>query len=232
MKIVKPRVRVYRAGHVQHIMTAQDGMDMVKSVEIIGRTCYKSEQAMTDKTTETFVKGLIRRGEESPLEHCSISAHIICDRGVSHEIVRHRLAAYSQESTRYCNYTDGKFGSEITVVDPTDAFRWDANVESDWRRYCAWKDGCEHAEHSYFTMVANGARPQEARDVLPHSLKTEIWVTYDLHEWRHFLKLRTSRRAHPQMREVAIKALTELYAVVPYVFDDIAEEVFHKNEQN
>lgn len=222
MKIVQPSVRIYPAGRLSCVMTVGDGAVMAKTVEQIGRTCYKSEHKIDGvKSHELFIRNLIAAGHESVLEHCSVTARIICDRGVSHEIVRHRIGAYTQESTRYCNYVDGRFGSEITVIDPSGAFGWDPEGP----QYAAWKEGCEAAEHAYFTLAANGARPQEARDVLPNSLKTELWATYDLREWRHFIRLRASRRAHPQMRQIAEALLTEFYATVPFIFDDLHDEI-------
>jgi len=148
------------------------------------------------------------------IEHFNISVQFICDRGVSHEIVRHRIASYAQESTRYCNYSQDKFGKEITVIKPC---FWD----EDSSRYYYWKESCEWTEEYYFKLLESGAQAQEARSVLPNSLKTEIVVTMNLREWRHFFKLRTAKVAHPQMQEVAIPLLEELKIKIPVIFDDI-----------
>jgi thymidylate synthase (FAD) len=202
---------------------------MLKAIERIGRTCYKSEDKITDDSYETFVRNLIKRGHLSVIEHCSVTADIICDRGVTHEIVRHRIGSYSQESTRYCNYSADKYGNEITVIDPGTAFEW-GDTPAAMAKRLNWKSACRVAEMRYLKMLELGASPQEARSVLPNSLKTEIWVTYNLREWRHFFQLRCAPAAHPQMQEVARMLLAEMAAYVPIIFDDIYEEVFHRNE--
>ena len=198
MRIVKPSF------HIEEV----DGMELLKKIEKAGRTCYKSEDRITDDSALTFVKTICKSGHESVLEHEKVTVRIICDRGVSHEIVRHRIAAYSQESTRYCNYSNSKFGNEITVIEP---LFFKDNPE----RYELWKTAMEQAEATYFSLLKIGASPQEARSVLPNSLKTEIVVTYNLREWKHFFKLRTSPAAHPQMREVAGMVYEEFQKKLP-----------------
>ena len=186
----------------------------LNTVEIAGRTCYQSEDKITDGSAEALIRRIIKSGHESVLEHVSVTARFICDRGVSHEIARHRIGAYSQESTRYCNYSNGKFGGEITVIKPC---FWRPNTEP----YDRWASSCFKAEYEYFKLLENGATPQEARSVLPNSLKTALIVTYDLREWRHFLRLRCAPDAHPQMQQVAKmaqKLLTERY---PVFFEDL-----------
>jgi len=226
MKIINPSTRLYVNGQP---LAWKYGIDMLKAIERIGRTCYKSEDKITDDSYETFVRNLIKRGHLSVIEHCSVTADIICDRGVTHEIVRHRIGSYSQESTRYCNYSADKYGNEITVIDPGTAFGW-GNTPAAVIKRNEWAAACMAAEVQYLGMFKNGASPQEARAVLPNSLKTEIWVTYNLREWRHFFQLRCAPAAHPQMREVAKMLLAEMTAYVPIIFDDIYEEVFHRNE--
>jgi len=191
-----------------------DGQEILKQIELAGRTAYKSEDRITNNSAEKFVKMIIDRGHLSVIEHYSVTVRIICDRGVSHEIVRHRLASYTQESTRYCNYTKGKFGNEITVIKPC---FWDDNDE----KYLVWKQAIEQAEKSYNKLIELGAKPQEARSILPNSLKTEIVMTMNLREWHHFFILRTSKAAHPQMREIAIQLLKEFRKKIPVVFDEI-----------
>ena len=193
-----------------------DGAEILKRVEKAGRTCYKSEDRITDESAKMFVRKLIERGHESVLEHESITVRFICDRGVSHEIVRHRIASFSQESTRYCNYSNDRFGSELTFVKP--CFFKEAKGA-----YCSWYNTMDFAECAYFDMLEDGCTPQEARSVLPNSIKTEIVMTANLREWRHFLKLRTATAAHPQMRELTVPLLHELQERIPVVFDDIAE---------
>ncbi|MBQ8200073.1 MAG: FAD-dependent thymidylate synthase [Lachnospiraceae bacterium] len=191
-----------------------NGSDMLKRIEKIGRVCYKSEDKITQDSAEKFVRNILKSGHESVIEHEKISVRIICDRGVTHEIVRHRIASYSQESTRYCNYNNEKFGKELTVIKP---LFW----EEDSAEYKLWLETMQMIEKSYNQMIELGAEPQQARSILPNSLKTEIVVTMNLREWRHFFRLRTSKRAHPQMREVACALLEVFKQKVPVVFDDI-----------
>lgn len=205
MKIIKPDVK---------FITPIDGATILKRLEECGRVCYKSEDKITEGSAEKFLAGIIKRGHEAVLEHCSFTVKFICDRGVSHEIVRHRMASYCQESTRYCNYGKGKFGEEITVIKPCFL-----RIGTDgWE---LWRDGCDIAERCYFSLLEYGCTPQEARAVLPNSLKTEVVMTANIREWRHFLKLRCSPAAHPQMREVALILLDKVHALIPVLFDDI-----------
>lgn len=190
-----------------------DGEEILRKIELRGRICYKSENRITPDSARALVKSLIKRGHESVLEHEKVTVTIICDRGVTHEIVRHRIGSYSQESTRYCNYS----GNGITVIEPF--FFTDCPV-----KYGIWLEAMKACEKSYESLITLGAGPQEARSVLPNSLKTEIVVTYDLREWRHFFKLRTAKAAHPQMREITIPMLAEFKKLIPVVFDDITVE--------
>lgn len=212
MKIIKASVKILTPFNADH-----NGMDILKNIEQAGRVCYKSEDKITDDSCLEFVKKIIARGHEAVLEHESITVKFIVDRGVSHEIVRHRLASYCQESTRYCNYSKDGFGNEITVIEP-------CFLEEDSPCYAIWKRACEYAQKTYFDLLLSGCMPQEARSVLPNSLKTEVVMTANLREWRHFLKLRCAKAAHPQMREVAIELLNRFKAEIPVVFDDIKEE--------
>ena len=213
MRIVIPSVE---------IMTPINGADFLRRIEAAGRVCYKSESAIQDGSAEKFVANIIGRGHESVLEHVSLTVKFIVDRGVSHEIVRHRIASYSQESTRYCNYGNNKFGNEITVVNPC---FWPEDSE----QYAAWRHSCETAEVYYFGLLKMGAKPEEARSVLPNSLKTEVVMTANLREWRHFFRLRTAMAAHPQMREVATLLLTMMRNAIPVVFDDVGVTKFTVN---
>lgn len=196
------------------ILTPLDGNAVLRHIELCGRVCYKSEGLMTEDSAERFVWGIIKRGHEAVLEHFSFSVRFIVDRGVSHEIVRHRLASYCQESTRYCNYVNDKFGSEITVIKPY-------YLEEGSVAFEEWKTACRRAEEAYVWLIQAGYSPQEARAVLPNSLKTELIMTANLREWRHFFKLRTAPAAHPQMREVTVPLLREVQRRIPVVFEDI-----------
>lgn len=210
MKIISPSFE---------ILTPLDGKTILKHIELCGRVCYKSEDKITDTSAAAFVAGIIKRGHEAVLEHFNITIKFICDRGVSHELVRHRLASYCQESTRYCNYSKEGFGGEITVIRP-------AFLVEGTKAFACWRGACETAERSYFSLLEWGCSPQEARSVLPNSLKTEVVMTANLREWRHFFKLRTAPAAHPQMREAAIPLLHRMQELIPVVFDDL--EVPHE----
>lgn len=199
------------------IETPIDGAEILKRIEKAGRTCYKSEDRITAESAEAFVRMLILRGHESVLEHESITVRFICDRSVSHEIVRHRLASFSQESTRYCNYSNDRFGSELTFIKP-------CFLEEGTVAYKQWSLAVSFVGKEYFALLDCGCTPQEARSVLPNSTKTEIIMTANLREWRHFLKLRTAKAAHPQMRELTVPLLYELQQRIPVVFDDIKED--------
>lgn len=194
-----------------------DGMAILKKIEQCGRVCYKSEDKITEDSCIKFVENIIKRGHESVLEHASVTVKFICDRGVSHEIVRHRIASYSQESTRYCNYSKEQFGKDITVIKP-------CFFDYGSKEYTEWYVSLCQAEHSYFSLLESGASPQEARSVLPNSLKTEVVMTANLREWRHFFKLRTAKAAHPQMRQITIPLLADFKKLIPVVFDDITVE--------
>ncbi len=193
------------------IITPIDTEAVMRHIELCGRVCYKSEGAVSDGSHERLVRLMLERGHESPFEHFSISVRIITDRGVSHEWVRHRIASYSQESTRYCNYSKDKFGAEITFVRPT-------GLEKGSIEYGIWHETCEAAEAGYFRLLAKGVPPETARSVLPNSLKTEFICTMNLREWRHFFRLRTSPAAHPDMRAIAVPLYLEMKRLLPEIF--------------
>lgn len=186
-------------------------------LEAAGRTCYQSEADITEESAAKFIQRRIQEGHESILEHAVITVRFIVDRGVSHELVRHRLCAFSQESTRYCNYSKGKFGNELTFIRP---FYLDENSPE----YVKWEVSCHVAEDTYLNMLKNGCTPEEARAVLPNSLKTEVMMTANIREWRHILKLRAAGytgKPHPQMSQVMTPLLTYLQEVMPEIFGDI-----------
>lgn len=206
MKVIKPSIK---------IMTTEDYESMIKRIELAGRTCYKSEENVKEDSAERFIMAIMNKNHESVLEHASVTARVICDRGVTHEIVRHRIASYSQESTRYCNYAGDKFGNQITVIDIAGGFDYDMAKENDRAKYEVWSKAMKSAEKAYFEMLKLGATPQEARSVLPNSLKTEIVMTMNVRAWRNFFKLRCAKDAHPQMREVAEMIFREFNAKYP-----------------
>lgn len=213
MIIIKPCVELYP--------TDLAGINLLKKIEIAGRVCYKSEDKITNDSAIEFVRKIIKSGHESVLEHGSVTFKITCDRGVSHELVRHRLASYSQESTRYCNYSSGKFDGKLTFIKP--CFWKDGEEEE-----CQWRSAMRYAEQQYKRLLELGASPQEARSVLPNSLKTEVVCTMNLRELRHFLKLRCAKAAHPQMREVAVMLLELLNNEIPVVFEDLVLEFLNE----
>lgn len=204
MKIIEPKVELINSPSYSSLLSL---------IELAGRTCYKSESKITEDSAEKFVRNILKRGHEAVIEHGSVTVRFTCDRGVSHEIVRHRLASYCQESTRYCNYSKDGFGGEITVIEPSWCSEGDPAYE-------VWKKACQRAELAYFDLMSIGCSPQESRSVLPNSLKTEVVMTANMREWRHFLRLRTASAAHPDMREVAKMLLTEMKNRYPVFFED------------
>lgn len=207
MKVIEPSYE---------ILTPITGNEL-EMIEKAARTCYKSESKISPESAAKLVANLIKNDHTAMLEHApSLTIKFICDRGVSHEIVRHRMASFAQESTRYCNYTQDKFGNEITFIKP---FFFD-----DEETYSCWEKAMAYVEKQYFELIKAGATAQEARTVLPNSVKTEIVMTANYREWRHFFKLRAARAtgpAHPQMEELTIPLLNELKVKIPVIFDDI-----------
>lgn len=197
-------------------MHIADGEFILSHLELAARTCYKSEDKAGPDSARKLLSRIVRLGHDSVLEHSSVSVRIVCDRGVTHELVRHRLCSFSQESTRYANYAQDKFGREITVIRP---FFWN----QDEQRYQLWLSAMQACENAYLGLVEAGATAQEARSVLPNSLKTEIVTTANLREWRHIFKLRCDKAAHPQMRQVMLPLLAAFQERIPLLFDDLAD---------
>jgi len=191
------------------VIQDQINTNLLEKIEKYGRVCYKSEKFITEDSAIQFVRNLIKNGHESVIEHEKITVIYITNRGITHEIVRHRLASYSQESTRYCNYQN-----KIVFIRP-----YYFAEESEF--YNIWKNTVSSLARAYLDMLKLGARPEQARGILPNDLKSEIVVTYNLREWRHFLKLRCDKRAHPQIRQIAIPTLLAFQKKIPVVFDDI-----------
>lgn len=221
MQILKPTYEI--------LTPISDGaVNELKHIERIGRVCYKSEDKITDdgESAKKFCKMLVDRGHEAMIEHSTLSVLFTVDRGVSHEMVRHRIASFAQESTRYVNYSKDKFGNQINVIDPMGGINRDksmCDMDADLlgEIYTEWYRGMEDAEKHYMKLIELGATPQIARSVLPNSTKTNITITANYREWRNFFKLRTSLAAHPQIREVAVPLLKELQQRIPVIFDDI-----------
>lgn len=208
MQAIKPYTQIYKDF---------DGQKMLEKIEQVARTCYKSEGKIQEGSAAKMVASLIKSGHEAMLEHASVTVKFVVDRGISHELVRHRLASFAQESTRYCNYSKDDFGSEITFIIPE-------YLEYKSEGWNIWKESMKQAEDAYFKMLDFGLSPQQARAVLPNSLKTEVVMTANLREWRHFFKLRglgTTGKPHPQMLEVAVPLLEDMKNLIPVVFDDL-----------
>ena len=219
MKVIKASYEIMNKENI-------DGLELLKTIERVGRTCYKSEDKITDESAVKFVTNLIKRGHEAMIEHNIISVRFICDRGITHELVRHRVASFGQESTRYCNYSKDKFGNQVTFINlmngiELDTKMKDMTVEEIDMILNEWEEACKDAEKHYFNMLQLGATPQIARSVLPNSVKTEIVVTMNLREWRHFFKLRADAPAHPQMRELTIPLLNDMNKLIPVIFEDL-----------
>lgn len=209
MKVIKPTFVIEQE---------LDEDKMLQAIERAGRTCYKSENLISPESAKKFVTNILKLGHESVIEHEKITVRIICDRGVTHEIVRHRIASYSQESTRYCNYCNDRFGNELTFIEPC---FFSSDSEEDKKNKQIWLDTMSMIEKNYNSLIENGAKPEEARAILPNSLKTEIVVTMNLRAWRHFFKLRTDKSAHPQIREIANQILDEFKQKLPTIFGDL-----------
>ena len=243
MKVINASYEILKPNMESRI--ARNGI--YQDIETAGRTCYKSEANITPESAAKFVKRVVENGHEAMLEHASMTVRFIVDRGVSHELVRHRAASFAQESTRYCNYSQDKFGNEITVIAPvfynevpkvlkfeigqavakgTVDFNLLADISGNDLafRYYVWLSSCLNSEKAYFDILKKGATPQEARAVLPNSLKTEVIMTANMREWRHFFKLRAAGetgKPHPQMLEVAVPLLKECQESFPELFGDI-----------
>lgn len=205
------------------ILNAPTDIDMIENA---ARTCYKSEANNNgDKEkTEKFVKGLIKRGHEAMLEHSFLSVKFTTDRGVSHEIVRNRLFSFAQESTRYCNYNND---DDILFVKP---YWYDHASPND---KMIFEEHLEDVEKLYNYMIGGGHKPQAARAILPNCLKTEIVVSGNYREWRHFLKLRAANStgpAHPDMNRLVCPLLIELHEKLPVIFDDVYEMMLDDKE--
>jgi thymidylate synthase (FAD) len=230
MKIVEPKYEILTD-------ISEGGIKELQQIERVARVCYKSEDKITPdgESAKKLVGFLVKQGHEAMLEHSQLSVLFTCDRGVANELVRHRIASFAQESTRYCNYSKEKFGGELSFIRPSyipDEPKENAikaassteelkKLETDYQIHNAWYWTCDDAEKSYKTLIANGMRPEQARCVLPLCLKTEIVVTANYREWRNIFKLRTPVAAHPQMRELMCPLLKELQSKIPVVFDDI-----------
>lgn len=221
MKLIKPSYEIISELNVDYIL---------QLIERAGRTCYKSEDKITNDSAKTFIKMILNKHHESVIEHGSMTVRFIVDRGVSHELVRHRLSSFSQESTRYCNYTKDKFDNQLTFIIPNwltslHAGTYIKSLNNDFSNsqigLFEWINSMFDAEENYNNLIDKGLTAQQARSILPNSLKTEIVVTSNFRQWRTIFKQRTALAAHPQMREVMVPLLAEVKDKIPVIFDDI-----------
>lgn len=192
-------------------------ISLLKQIEIAGRTCYKSEDKITDDSCIQFCKMLLSKQHTAMLEHANLSVKFTIDRAIANELVRHRHTAFAQSSTRYCNYSKGKFGNEITVIKPDE-------FEVRTYEFDVWWSACKQAEDAYMALISHGLKPEFARNVLPLSTATEIVCTASIREWISIFELRSSHNmcAHPQMRSIMDKLLKELQEKIPVLFDGIS----------
>lgn len=220
MRLIKPKVEILDRFKRQQI---------IGRIATVARTCYKSENMRTADRDAALIKRLIESKHEAMLEFVDVTVKFTCDRGVSHELVRHRLASYAQESTRYCNYSKDKFGNELTFIIPS----WITESEYILNKDCMSMEkydtgyfirALKEAEESYFTLLNQGWKPQQARMVLPMSIKTEINMKCNLREWRHFFNLRCSQAAHPDIRVLALDLLKQFHERIPIIFDDLYDK--------
>lgn len=219
MKIIKPSFEILTQNLNEYLPS-------LKLIERAGRTCYKSEENIDEDSAMKFCHARLHEDHhESIIEHSSLTVKFICDRVVSHELVRHRLASFSQESTRYCNYSKDKFDNQLTFIQPLWVSDEDINNYFNnsltEERSCIWLEDMSRSEESYLMLLSLGWKPEQARSVLPNSLKTEIVVTANFREWRLIFKQRTSEKAHPQMRELMIPLLEEVRSKIPVIFDNL-----------
>lgn len=205
VKIIAPAVEV---------ITPLDGDAILKHLELCARNCYKSEDKIISDSAAKMVKKLIELGHEAMIEHFNLTVKITCDLGVYKDLTRHRHASYAIESTRYCNYSKGKFGSELSVMEP-------CNIEKDTAEYKLWLETMEMIEKNYNAMADLGCKPDQLRMLLPHSIKADVVMTANLREWRHIFKLRCAPAAHPAVQQVMKMLLSKLKTAIPVVFDDI-----------
>lgn len=214
MQIVDPYIQVEKV----------DGTQIMKNIERACRTCYRSEGKITEESYKTLLKNCITRGHESVLEHEKVTIRMYCDLGVYKDITRHRIASFSIESTRYCNYGKDKFGNELKFIKP-------CNMEEGTKLYKLWEDACENIEKDYIEMSNLGALPDQLRMILPHSIAAEVTMTANIREWKHILSLRASSHTHPSIRQLMIPLLLHFKQIMPEIFEDVPYDTEFPKEQ-
>lgn len=214
MKIIEPSIEVQNF----------NGEQIMKNIERACRTCYRSEDKISDESYKTLLKNCITRGHESVMEHEKITVRMICDIGVYKDLTRHRIASFSIESTRYCNYGKDKFDNEIKFIKP-------CNIDEDSDLYAFWKHTMERIEMNYLHMVEHKATPDQMRMILPHSTAAEVCMTANIREWRHILDLRTKKMTHPSIRQILIPLLILFKTEMPELFGDIEYDTDFEKEK-
>lgn len=214
MQIVDPYIQVEKV----------NGIQIMKNIERACRTCYRSEGKITEESYKTLLKNCITRGHESVLEHEKVTIRMYCDLGVYKDLTRHRIASFSIESTRYCNYGKDKFDNELKVIKP-------CNIEEGTDIYANWKNACEAIEKNYMEMSKKGALPDQLRMILPHSIAAEVTMTANIREWKHILSLRASNHTHPSIRQLMIPLLLYFKQIMPEIFEDVPYDVEFPKEK-
>lgn len=220
MNIVKAYARIINFPY--NLFTKEDGINLLKKIEWCARISHRSEDKVTEKSYNRFIKFVVmEKGDWSVVEHAFITCDFLVDRGITHEIVRHRLFSFTQESTRFCNY--GKKDGQISIIDPVRYLDTSSETEES-KNYNLWWTAVSTAEKNYLQLLDKKVSPQMARSVLPNSLASRIIITGNLRNWRHFFLMRTSKEAHPQMREIVIPLLKEFQEKIPILYEDIIPE--------
>lgn len=219
MKLIKPKVE---------ILDKLDEQEIINRIATVARTCYKSEDYSTIQKDKALVKRLIDSKHDAMLEFVDVTVRFTTDRAIANELVRHRLASYAQESTRYCNYNKDKFGNELTFIIPSwaETNQFNQILTDDAEAFPSFKDALEMAEAYYMTLILKGWTAEQARAVLPLCTKTEINMKANLREWRHFFKLRCDKHAHPDMRVLALDLLKQMHDKLPVIFDDLYKQFY------
>ena len=210
VKIVEPSVE---------IITEIDGDKILKTIERAARTCYKTEDNISEdaSSAKKMISKLIEMGHTAMIEFADVHVILTADTGVLKDLTRHRHCSFAVESTRYCNYSKGKFGNEITVIKP-------CNIEEGSKEYDLWLDCMNNIETTYNQMAELGCKPDQLRMLLPHSLKCNINLKANVREWRHIFSLRCAKAAHPSVQEIMKMVLVEFHKQIPILFDDLYEK--------
>lgn len=202
MKIIEPEL------HIQKY----DGIQIMKNIEKACRTCYRSEDKITEDSYKKLITNCITRGHESVLEHEKITIQMICDIGVYKDLTRHRIASFSIESTRYCNYSKDKFSSELKFIEPV-------NIDKESDLYAYWQNTMKRIEMNYIHMADAKATPDQMRMILPHSTAAQVTMTANIREWKHILTLRASKHTHPSIQQLMIPLLLDFKKQMPEIFN-------------